>query len=104
MNFVTENRHELTKAKKMTCFNRNFEIGERPDAASQKRFSWFSDWIQAVQKCADLVDLQNAAKKMFGCESRLRYNRERTIYNLTLYLKFPEVRWSLRGARRTRGS
>ena len=29
----------------------------RPDDACQKRFSWFSDWIQKVQKCVDLADL-----------------------------------------------
>ena len=29
----------------------------RPDDACQKRFSWYSDWIQKVQKCVNLVDL-----------------------------------------------
>ena len=28
-----------------------------PNDASQKRFSLFSDWIQKVQKCGNLVDL-----------------------------------------------
>ena len=29
----------------------------RPDDACQKRFSWFSDWIQKVQQFVNLVDL-----------------------------------------------
>ena len=29
----------------------------RPDDACQKRFSWFPDWIQTVQTCVNLVDL-----------------------------------------------
>ena len=29
----------------------------RPDKACQKRFSWFSGWIQKMQKCVNLVDL-----------------------------------------------
>ena len=30
-------------------------------------------------KCANLVDLENAAKRIFTCKSRLRYSRERAL-------------------------
>ena len=46
-----------------------------PDDASQKRFSWFSDWIQKVQRNSKLIDL---AKSVI-CKNRLRYSRPRPM-------------------------
>ena len=41
----------------------------RPDDAFQKHFSWFSDWIQKVQRNANLIDL---IKRFPTCKNRLR--------------------------------
>ena len=51
-------------AKTRNCLTKfsNYLDSERcrpccPDGACQKRFSWFSDWSQKVQKFANIVDL-----------------------------------------------
>ena len=77
-----------------------------PDDASQKRFSWFSDWIQKVQKCGNLVDLVKSfhvpfsqssfrTRKLFKrvlvfiCKIRCRCSRERASQSLPTYTSLP---------------
>ena len=35
----------------------DFQVGEGPDDASKKRFSWFPDWIAKAHMNVNLIDL-----------------------------------------------
>ena len=39
----------------------------RPDDASQKRFSWFPDWMQKVAKNVNLIDLVTSFATSIYC-------------------------------------
>ena len=56
----------------------------RSDDACQKRFSWFPDWIQKVQKCVNLGDLVKSFKfkRVFTCKHRRRYSQEKASQSL----------------------
>ena len=70
----------------------------RPDAACQKRFSWFLDWIQKGAKgCKSYRSRQESSNKylVFTCKIWLRYHRSRETQSLPKNIEWSRVRKNL---------